>query len=370
MHNLYIPYLPESSKEYANDAINSGWISSLGKYPEIASNLLAEKMGVKHALLTNNGTTATHLTTICLKEFFPNVKNVIVPGACYVAAYNSLVYENYKEIRASDLDLDTWNMSIKPDTVDDHSAIMAVHNLGGIINIPKLLSKYNVPIIEDNCEGFFGSYEGKPSGSKSFCSSLSFFGNKNITTGEGGAFITDNENVYEFAKKVHGQGQTQTRYIHDILGYNYRMTNIQAALLLGQLEEYEYILQEKNRVYNRYQENLKDNKFISFQKNEANTIHSMWMMGIKFHHLSSYEDSYNFFNLSEIQTRPMFYPHNRHKHLSIHGSCPNSEILHNQVTLFPSHIFLSNNDIDHICSRIIDFTGVIFQQWADKNDFI
>lgn len=370
MHKLYIPYLPEKSKEYAKKAIDSSWISSLGEYPELVSNLLAEKNGVKYALLTNNGTAATHLTTICLREFFPKVSNIIVPSACYVAAYNSLIYEGYKNLFCADLDLDTWNMSIKDDDIKSESAIMAVHNLGGIINVPDLSSKYNIPIIEDNCEGFFGNYENSPSGSKSFCSALSFFGNKNITTGEGGAFITNDENVYEFAKKVHGQGQTSKRYIHDVLGYNYRMTNIQAAILLGQLEDYDYILSEKSRVYNRYKHNLKSNKFISFQASENNTTHSMWMMGIKFHLLNSYKQASKFFGSSGVETRPMFYPHYFHNHLSIEGSCLNSEVLQKQVVLFPSHILLSNNDIDDICSKINDFTGYLFQEWGDKNDLL
>lgn len=370
MYKLYVPYIPESSLNYAQEAIKSGWISSLGEYPKKASEVLAEKMESKYALLVNNGTSATHLTTICLRKFFPNTTRVIVPSACYVAAYNSLLYEGYKDIIACDLDLDTWNMSINKNQIKENTAIMAVHNLGGIINVPKLKKEHGVPIIEDNCEGFFGSYNGSPSGSKSFCSSLSFFGNKNITTGEGGAFITNEKDVYEYALKVHGQGQTNTRYIHDILGYNYRMTNIQAALLLGQLEDYDFISSEKLRVFKRYQENLKDQELVSLQSLEEGSSHSCWMFAARFKLAKSFIDSENFFKDYGIETRPMFYSYNKHNHIDITGCHRNSDILQKQLVLFPSHIGLTNSDIDYICDRIISYSGVLFNTWANENDLI
>lgn len=370
MHKLYTPYIPESSRIYAKEAIDSGWISSLGKYPKEASKLLAEKMGVKYALLANNGTSATHLTTISLKKFFPNVNTIIVPSACYVAAYNSLHYEGYKDIIASDLDLDTWNMSINENDINENTAIMAVHNLGGVINIPNLKKEYSAPIIEDNCEGFFGSYDGFPSGSKSFCSSLSFFGNKNITTGEGGAFLTNEKDVYEYALKVHGQGQTNQRYIHDTLGYNYRMTNIQAALLLGQLEEYDFILSEKRRIFKRYQENLKDQELISLQSPEEGSSHSLWMFAARFKLSKSYTESESFFYKEGIETRPMFYSYDKQKHLTIRGPHKNSDALQNQIVIFPSHIALTNSDVDYICDRIISYSSLLFNNWAEENDFL
>lgn len=370
MYKIYEPYLPPKSAEYAKEAIDSKWISSLGNYPEKSSRLLGEKMGVKYALLVNNGTSATHLTTICLKKFLPDVNRIIVPSACYVAAYNSLIYEGYKDIIAADLDIDTWNMSIDKNELNENTAIMAVHNLGGIINIPKLLKEHKLPIIEDNCEGFFGSYENNPSGSKSFCSSLSFFGNKNITTGEGGAFLTNEKDVYEFALKVHGQGQSSTRYIHDELGYNYRMTNVQAGLLLGQLEEYDYIHNEKKRVFNRYRQNLKNLTGLSLQSIEEGCDHSMWMMGVRFHCAKSYAESNVFFKDENIETRPMFYSYDKHAHLSLEGPHENSDILQNQIAVFPSHIFLKNEEVDEICDRIIGYNSLVFQSWANENDLI
>ena len=127
-------------------------------------------------------------------------------------------------------------IKIKP-LIDDNTAILVVHNIGNIINVPKLKLEFpNTVILEDNCEGFLGKYDNKYTGTESFASSISFFGNKTITSGEGGAFITNDDDVFEYINKIKSQGQSNEKFIHDVLGYNYRMTNIQAAILYGQLD--------------------------------------------------------------------------------------------------------------------------------------
>lgn len=353
---VYNPYIPDSSIEYANDAIKSSWISSIGKYINLATEKLSEVSGCKYIVLTNNGTSATHLVTRSLKRFRPEIKRVLVPSACYVAVYNSLLYDLYEndwEISCVDLDVDTWNMKIEQ--TQDGDAIFAVHNLGNIINIPELKNKFNCPIIEDNCEGLFGTYEGVPSGSQSLCSSLSFFGNKNITSGEGGAFLTNDKSIYDFAMKLRGQGQTEEKYIHDELGYNYRMTNIQAAILLGQLENIDYIFENKKRVFERYRNNLKDSLKIKLQKEEDGTTHSMWMLGVKFIGLKSYPLAREYFINKEIDTRPMFHSYKKHRHLSFFGKDDNATDINNNVVIFPSYPMLSDEEIDMICDFILEF---------------
>tara|TARA_Y100001938_G_scaffold123123_1_gene172123 strand:- start:5653 stop:6750 length:1098 start_codon:yes stop_codon:yes gene_type:complete len=352
---VYKPYIPKNSVKYATDAIESTWISSIGKYVDLATEKLSDILGCEYVVLTNNGTSATHLVTRSLKKFEPQVNRVLVPSACYVAAYNSLLYDNNDwEIQCVDLDVDTWNMKIDTGIKQD-DAIFVVHNLGNIVNVPELKRKYNVPIIEDNCEGFFGTYENLSSGTKSICSSLSFFGNKNVTCGEGGAFITNDKSVYEYALKLRGQGQTKKRYVHDELGYNYRMTNIQAAILLGQLEELDYIFSNKLRVYDRYTTHLKNQKNIKIQQLEKNTTHSMWMIGVKFCNLKQYKHAKEYFDKFCIETRPMFYPYTVHSHLNFAGNNKNATILNKQVIVFPSYPELKNSEIDYICEKIKEF---------------
>ena len=355
---VYKPYIPQSSIEYTNDAIRSSWISSIGKYVELATKKLKEVSGCEYVVLVNNGTSATHLVTRSLKRFRPEVKRVLVPSACYVAAYNSLLYDLDDfgwEISCVDLDSKTWNMNVTE--IREGDAIFAVHNLGNIINVPHLKNKFNCPIIEDNCEGFFGTYESKPSGSKSLCSSLSFFGNKNITCGEGGAFLTNDEDIYNFALKLRGQGQTDKRYVHDELGYNYRMTNIQAAILLGQLENIEYVFNMKARVFERYRKNLSGVDGLELQEEEENTSHSMWMFGVKFDSLESFDKAKEYFDKNEIETRPMFYSHKKHSHFQFEGDDTIASDINSKGVVFPSYPELKDDEIDHVCEKILDLNN-------------
>lgn len=351
---IYKAFITDKSIEYANDAISSTWISSIGEYIDRASIKLAKMCGVKHALLTNNGTSATHLVCKSLRRYNKDIKRILVPSACYVAVYNSLLYDkNDWEIVCVDLDLDTWNMNIKE--VDSNDVIFAVHNLGNIINVSDLIKKTGCIVVEDNCEGIFGEYSSVPAGSKSFCSSLSFFGNKNITCGEGGALLTNDDDVHRFSKKILGQGQSEIRYVHDELGYNYRMTNVQAAILLGQLESSEEIIKNKKRVFETYRKNLSNLEGIKLQVSEKNTVHSNWMFGVRIVASKGYEYAKNFFQEFGIETRPMFYPYTKHKHLDLKGEHSVATLLNKEVIILPSYPSLLDSEIEHICDSVVRY---------------
>ncbi len=352
---VYEPLYTSSLKKYVTEAVDSSWISSIGVFLDRAEERLKSLYGSKYVLLVNSGTAATHLVSRSLYKFIKDYDRILIPSACYVAAYNSLIYDNKSGIKIEcvDLDEETWNMKL--DSVTDKDVVFAVHNLGNIINVPELIRKTGCTVVEDNCEGLFGKYEDLPSGSKSMCSSMSFYGNKNITCGEGGAFVTDNEEVYEFAKKLRGQGQGKTRFIHEELGYNYRMTNIQAAILLSQLEYSDTIFEEKNRVFQRYIKNLNSVDKIRIQKVEEGTEHSNWMFGVWFDDLESYESARAYFNSEGIDTRPMFYPYTVHKHLNLRGETRVSEIVNSKVVVFPSFPGLTNQQIDYITEKIKQF---------------
>ncbi len=339
---IYKPYIPSKSIEYVKNAIDSGWVSSIGEYIERATDRLQELTGVKYVALVNNGTSATHLCARVLKKWHPETKRVFLPSACYIAAYNSLLYDdNDWTLHPIDLDVDTWNMRIPE--YEDGDAIMAVHNLGNIIP----LSGIDCPVIEDSCETLFG----KPKQKESLCSSLSFFGNKNMTSGEGGAVLTDDEDVFNYVFKLKGQGQTEKKYIHDELGYNYRITNIQAALLLGQLEEWDNIYKRKKDLFEKYNEAFKNYEKIIPQ--QVTYDHSYWMYGIRIVGSKSYEHNKQFFDYHNIDTRPMFYPFTKHKHLNINGKVKNSETLNREAVLIPSYPDLTKEQQEHICKHVI-----------------
>ena len=200
----------------------------------------------------------------------------------------------------------------------------------------------NTIFVEDNCEGFLGSYNGAQSGTKSFCSALSFFSNKCITSGEGGAFITNDEGSYNFAKCIQGQGQSDRKFIHNELGYNYRITNTQAGLLFGQIEILPQIMQMKADVFGCYREALKDREGVRMQVIAEGTMPAPWMFGIYIPKQKNYETAERFFSARDIEIRPMFYPMNTHTHLKnhpdiIHTHCENAKKLSDSCIILPSY---------------------------------
>ena len=241
---IYKPYFTEQNLKHAYNAISSGWVSSQGEYLDLAKNKLKEILGCKYLILTNNGTTATHLLAIALKFKYPHITKIIVPNNVYVAAWNSFLYDKNYELIPIDANLDTWNFDLSKieEKLDKNTAILIVHNVGNVVNVPQLKKQFpNTIVLEDNCEGFLGKYEDKYTGTESFASSISFFGNKTLTSGEGGAFITNDDEVFEFINTAKNQGQSEVKFIHNQLGYNYRMTNVQAAILYGQILDLNYI---------------------------------------------------------------------------------------------------------------------------------
>jgi perosamine synthetase len=351
---IYKPFLPEQSLNHSIDAIKSGWISSLGNYKNLASNKLCNILKSNDALLLANGTVASHLLIKALQYKYPNIKKIVVPNNVYVTAWNILFYDqNDYEIITVDANLKTWNADYETLNISETEsdiAFLIVHNMGNIVNVPALKRKYkNAVFIEDNCEGIFGEYEGIPSGTESLCSSLSFFGNKNITTGEGGALLTNDKNLYDYLNKVHGQGQTETRFIHDILGYNYRMTNVHAALLLGQLELYDQIKDKKVKLFGKYKSLLEGVSGLHWQEEEYGCSHSCWMFGVRIEGNKSYKASKEYFDSKGIETRPLFYPITQHKHLShIKSVTKNAELLNNECIILPSYPELTDLEIEYI----------------------
>jgi len=355
---LYKPYLPAKSLKYAYDALSSGWISWRGKYLEKLNKKLSKISGCKYVLPVSSGTAATHLVARCLKKRFPKVKKIIAPNSVYVAAWNSFIFNKDFELIIVDADIETWNMDLnlleKIEKKND-TAILVVHNLGNPINVPKLKQRYiDIPIVEDNCEGFLGWYEGKQTGTDCLCSSVSFFGSKNITCGEGGAFCTNDQELYEYAKLLHSQGQSSELYVHKVLGYNYRMTNIQAALLCGQIEIIDEILEMKKNIFNYYSNKFNQINGVSIQRIEKECIHSNWLFGIKFDYKKNFKYFEEFFRLKGIEVRPFFYSSKKHDHLKnieIIGGY-NADVLSESCVLIPSYPELKKKEMDYIIKSV------------------
>lgn len=351
---IYTPYL-KKYKQSAIKAINDEWISNYGEFVKKAEDKMKEILRIKYCILMNNGTSATHCLFLALKYKYPYINKIYIPNNVFIAPWNCALMEyneNQLEVmkmNSQTLNIDTSEEYIK--SLDNNSCILIVHNLGNIINVPRLKRiRPDLIFIEDNCEGFFGKYEDHYSGTESLCSSVSFYANKSITTGEGGAFLTNDEDVYNYIKKIYSHGMTNERYIHDKVAYNYRMTNIEAGFLYDQLMDLETILRLKANVFDTYDEFLKDEiseKKIIKTEFEESTIKANWMYCIIIPGIE-YAMIEKFMNKNNVEVRPFFYDINKHVHLS-NIINKNKEILViNNGVMLPSYPELTNKEQKYI----------------------
>lgn len=352
---VYRPYFPKGSLEFAHDALDSTWVSSKGIYLDKVKEKLADEWGTERIILTNSGTAANHLCAIAAKAKYPERTNLICPNNVYVAAWNPFIMERYS-LSPIDANIKTWNFNIdKIKTVGWPTLFLIVHNLGNPVNVAKLKKLYpDIPIIEDACEGFGGHYENIPVGMLSDAFSMSFFGNKNLTSGEGGAFVTYDHDMYEAAFEYWGQGMTlnpDRRFIHKSLGHNYRMTNVEAGILYGQLFLKDEILERKEQLFTRYRELMSDLD-VHFQETEDGCEHSNWMFGIRIPK-SDYTMAKSHFDTYEIETRPMFYSINDQKYVKdVRCETAVADRLSKECVILPSYPGMTNTEQDYVIEAV------------------
>lgn len=339
---IYKPYISKY-KHSAIFAINDEWISNYGIFVKNTEEKLKEIFQIPYCILMNNGTSATYCLLMAVKFKYPNLKKLYVPNNVFITVWNcSYMIFNKNEIEVLEIDEKTLNINVNEDyikTLDKNSCVFIVHNIGNIINVPRLKKiREDLIFIEDNCEGLFGKYENIYSGMSncSLCSSCSFYANKTLTSGEGGAFFTHSTDIYNYIKSVYSHGMTETRYIHDKLASNYRMTNVQAAFLYDQLNDIKNILDLKNKIFNNYDilldDFIKDGTIVK-SISEDNTIPSNWIYYIIIPN-KNFKDIEIFFHEKMIQVRPLFYDIRKHKHLEdINVNYKELDIINNGVML-------------------------------------
>ena len=307
---IYQPYLKGNEKKYVNDCLDSTWISSKGKYVNLFENAFSEYTGVKYSTGVSNGTVALHLALVALGV--GKGDEVIVPTLTYIASVNSIVYTGAKPVFVDSYQ-DTWQINtddviqkITPNT----KAVMAVHLYGHpceMRELKEICQKHDLFLIEDCAEAIGSTYEGKHVGTFGDIATFSFFGNKTITTGEGGMVSTNDATLHERIIHLKGQGLAKYRqYWHDVIGYNYRMTNICAAIGLAQLEQINVILTKKRQIAEWYIENLPKN--IRHHQEIGNVFHSYWMFSILTNTVEERDSLRNYLENNGIETRPLFYP--------------------------------------------------------------
>lgn len=349
IYDIYI-----ESKDNVHDALNSGWISSQGKYVKQAKEELEEIFN-SNVLMVSNGTCATHCIYMALKEFHPEVEKIYVPDNVYVAVWNCLLMEYPSEImEVLKMNEETLNMNTDEEyilSLDKNSAVVIVHNLGNVVNVPRLKRiRPDLVFIEDACEAFGGFYEGLPIGSASLCSSMSFFANKTVTAGELGAVMTPRKDVYDFLAKKINQGNSNIRYIHTMLGYNYRASNIHCSLLCDQLKNYKEIERRKEHIFKLYEREFP-------RVSEAETTAAKWIMNIKLPNNTKLQDVEKYFGKLGIDIRPMFYPINTHDHLKNIKNYENN--IHQSNIMIPSYPKLTEKEALYIIDSVKRYKNMI-----------
>ncbi len=280
------PYLNGNELKYVNAAIRTGWISSSGKYVKAFEEAFADYCGVKYSVGVCNGTVALHLALTCLS--IGKGDEVIIPNFTMISSAFSVCYTRAVPVFV-DADEKSWNIdvtNIEEKITPRAKAIMPVHIFGNPCDmdaIQQIATRHNLFIIEDAAEAHGAMYKGKKIGSLSDIAAFSFFANKNLTTGEGGMVVTDYENLYEKAlyyKNLCFDPDAPRNYIHNDIGFNYRMSNLHAAIGLAQTEkadEYKKMRIRNGKLYRKYLRNIKG---IILQEDQANAENVFWMNGI------------------------------------------------------------------------------------------
>lgn len=353
---VYQPDLTGNEKKYVDDCLASGWISSKGKYNELFSEKFCEYISVKYGLTVTNGTLALHLALMALGIGAED--EVIVPSFTYIATANAVRYTG-AEVVFADSCPDTWQIDpidIESKITEKTKAIIAVHLYGHPCDMDKIITiakKYRLFVVEDCAEAIGSEYNNRKVGSFGDISVFSFFGNKTITCGEGGMVLTNNKTLFDRAVHIKGQGLASHReYWHDIIGYNYRMTNIAAAIGYAQLERIEEFLSKKISLAQNYKEQLQDLP-LKFHSSVGNVKHSYWMVSIKCEHIEDRDKLRAFLKNNEIETRPTFYPiHTMPMYSEKYQCFPVAENLGWSGINLPSYPGLTNNEIEYICNCV------------------
>jgi perosamine synthetase len=308
------PSLVGNEREYVLDCLESTWISSTGEYIERFEAAFANFCEASHAIACCNGTAALHLALLAL-GVAPG-DEVIVPALTFVATANAVTYCGATPVFI-DSEPDTWN--IDPELIEEKisartKAIIVVHLYGQPAALEEILSiarRHGVFVIEDAAEAHGATYNGRPVGSIADIGTFSFYGNKVITTGEGGMVVTNDDRFAHRIRRLKGQGMDPNkRYWFPIVGHNYRMTNIAAAIGLAQLEKIDWHLSRRLEVAGWYRELLSDVPGVSWQAEQSRSKHSYWMFSIILsENLALLRDDVMAFLLQHgIETRPVFHP--------------------------------------------------------------
>ena len=363
MERIFVaePMLAGNERAYVLDCLDSTWISSAGKYIEQFEQAFAKYCGTKHAIATNNGTTALHLALVVL-GLKPG-DEVIIPTVTYIATANAVRYCRATPVLCDVLD---GTMNLDPAKIESlitprTKGIIPVHLYGhpaAMTEINKLAARHNLWVLEDAAEAHGAEVEGRRVGGLGTMATFSFFGNKIITTGEGGMITTDDEELARSLRLYRGQGMDpQRRYWFPVVGYNYRMTNIQAAIGLAQMEQIDEALRDRQLVADRYNAALAPlSNEIILPRPESWAHQVFWMYNIFLRDGNAERRDAVMAHLDAqgIETRPVFYPMHVLPPYREDGKYPVADEWAQRGINLPTHRRLGQDQIDRVAAALRD----------------
>lgn len=355
------PMLVGNEKKYVSECMDSSWISSCGEFVGKFESAFARFCGARHAVACCNGTVALHLALMAL-GIGPG-DEVIVPTLTFVATANAVTYCGATPVFV-DSEPRTWTLDlsfIEAKITSCTKAIIVVHLYGHPADmdaVSEIARRHRLFVVEDAAEAHGAQYKGRCTGTLGDIAAFSFYGNKIIATGEGGMVVTDNDELARRVKQLRGQGMDfERRYWFPIVGYNYRMMNLPAAIGLAQMENVDWHLARRKCVAEWYEERLRDVPGINWQTEEQWAANVRWLFTITLdERLALSRDAVmSFLEQRGIETRPVFYPMHvlpPYREASGGAAFPVAERVARRGLSLPTWAGLTREDVDYICDAL------------------
>ncbi len=356
---LASPDLSGREAEYVHECIRTNWISSRGRFITAFEGRVAEFTQCQHAVATCNGTLALYLALLGLD--LQQGDEVIVPSLTYVATANAVAYCGASAIFA-DSDPVTWCLSVP--SVERlitrrTKGIIPVHLYGHPCDMEPLLAlarNRGLWVLEDCAEAQGACYDGRPVGSFGAAGVFSFFGNKIVTTGEGGMVVTNDDDLAGRFRLLRGQGMDPARtYWHPVLGYNFRMTNLQAAIGLGQMEHVEQLLRDRRQIAAWYRARLQNEAALTLPVEDRRVTNVFWLYSVLVDDPARRDLLREELAAADIETRPFFYPVHTfpmYQSARTDAGCPVATDLAARGINLPTSSYLQESDVDYIAQKL------------------
>ena len=376
------PFFGGREREYVDECLKTGWVSSVGEYVDSFESLFAERHPGSGAVAVGSGTAAIHLALLAVGVEAND--EVLVSSMTFIAPANAIRYVGAWPVFI-DADADSWQMDVGKveeflrDGCEQRSgglfnkftgrrvtAILPVHILGHPVDMDALdavAARYGLKIIEDATESLGATVRGRPVGTIGHVGCFSFNGNKLMTTGGGGMVVSRDPGICSKVRYLSTQAKEPgNEYIHHSVGYNYRLTNVQAAIGCAQLEQLDGFLEKKRILAQRYSQALHGISGIQLQQEAPWATSAHWLFTILVNGVDFGSTSRGLIEqmrLEGITSRPLWEPmHLSHAHRDAHAaSCPVAEMLFERGISLPSSVGLSEKDQMHVCNTIQKAVG-------------